>query len=141
MAKKPTPAVTKEPEKTKIFTIGGQPHEVTMSFGLLSLLARGVGDAHGAMMTSVDNDLREFVVVSILAKRDKKGMILEDGEFSFFESGITADEALAIAGWAGEHLLPFFLKTMELTAKSMEENKDVLEELKSRTSTLIGSEV
>lgn len=140
MAKTPAPTPIAEPAKTRVFVIGETPTEVTMSFGLLNILARMCGDAQGALMVSMDNDLREAILVSVLSTRDKRGQITDDGEFSLFESEITTEQAMEVAAWAADHLLPFFLKAAQQTQSVVVKNQGAIEELKSQQSTLTGLE-
>jgi hypothetical protein len=96
-----------------IFTIkvDGKERDIKMSFGLLNTLCRKVGDIDGAAQLSVDQILRDGVLVELLSDRDRSGKITE--QIDLFTIEVSADDVIDLVDWAGTHVLDFFLKGLE----------------------------
>lgn len=89
--------------------------EVKMTFGLLNILCRQVGDVDVAALMTLDGDLREQIIIQTLSPRDPKGVMLE--EISIFEINASTEEFVALLDWIQEHVLSFFVQTGTKTAQ------------------------
>lgn len=99
--------------------------EVKMTFGLLNVLCRVVGEVDVAALMSLDGDVRERVLIETLSPRDKKGVITE--EISIFEIGASTEEVVVLLDWVQEHVLGFFVQRGQKTAEVVSElNKKVV---------------
>lgn len=101
----------KEDAKLKNETIQFQGAEVKMTYGLLNTLCRVVGEVDAAMFMSIDNDIRERVLVELLSSRDAKGKITD--EISIFDITANPDDVAALLDWAQELVIDFFVQRTE----------------------------
>lgn len=116
-------------EHTKTIRYEGEEREVKMSFGLVNLLAQLCGDIETASEISLNLDLQGDVLEALVVKRDKKGKPTE--EFSLFAVESDADETGDLIAWAAEHVIDFFMSSMEKGAKTVEKAKPRLAALTS----------
>lgn len=98
--------------------IDGKERDVKMTFGLLNTLCRRVGDIDGASQITMDQELRDAVLVELLSDRDKAGKITE--EINLAELDVSIDDMVELLDWAGNHVLDFFLKGLE-RAKALQD--------------------
>ena len=98
--------------------VNGSEKQIKMTFGLLNILCRAVGDVDAAASVNFDPILRHTFLVEMLSDRDAKGKIKEAIELDTLELDI--DAASDLIAWAGDHVLDFFLKGLEKT-KSLQE--------------------
>ena len=89
--------------------------EVKMTFGLLNILCRMVGDVDVAALMTIDGDLREQMIIQTLSPRDAKGIIIS--QVSVFEIEASTDEFVILLDWIQEHVLSFFVQTGTKTAQ------------------------
>jgi hypothetical protein len=103
-----------------IFTIkvNGKEQDVKMTFGLLNILCRKVGDIDGAATVMMDQELREGVLVELLSTRDRSGKITEQIDLNTLE--IETEAVVELLDWTQEHVLDFFLKALE-RAKALQD--------------------
>ena len=98
--------------------IDGKERDVKMTFGLLNALCRAVGDIDGATQMTMDQNLRDAVLVELLSERDKAGKITSN--INLAEMDVSIDDVVDLLDWAGNHVLDFFLKGLE-RAKSLQD--------------------
>ena len=98
--------------------IDGKERDVKMTFGLLNALCRAVGDIDGATQMTMDQNLRDAVLVELLSERDKAGKITSN--INLAEMEVSIDDVVDLLDWAGNHVLDFFLKGLE-RAKSLQD--------------------
>lgn len=118
--------------KDKI-TVGDR--EIFMSFGLVNELCNIIKDPAQIHIFDLDENVRKAVIESIFAERTKSGrktnvVELEDLEYSMSEIEKALD-------WAKEHVMNFFIRRLESTAKLADQTKDKMAKLES---SLLGSE-
>lgn len=109
--------------------------EITMSYGLLNELASVVPDIEQIPQMSIDNDLRNQILIQILSERDEKGRITEQP--NLFTMNLTTEQVLDLLDWAGAHLMDFFLTSYERVQKIGAQSQ---ERLTALTSTLAGGQ-
>jgi len=107
--------------------VGGEDHDIKMSFGLLNNLCRKAGDIDGAAMVALDQDLRDAFLVELLSPRDPRGKIKEPIEP--FELDVEVQSVLDLIDWAGNHVMDFFLKGLERTKALQDRNMDRIKAL------------
>jgi hypothetical protein len=98
--------------------IDGKERDVKMTFGLLNALCRAVGDIDGATQVTMDQNLRDAILVELLSERDKTGKI--KNELNLAELDVEIDDMLEMLDWAGNHIMDFFLKGLE-RAKALQD--------------------
>jgi hypothetical protein len=110
-------------KNTPIFSINlnGEEKDIKMSFALLNILCRSVGDIDGALLLDIDQELREAVLIELLSPRDDKGRISEP--LDLMVADVTPDAVAEILSWAGDHLMDFFLAALESTKAKQEKHK------------------
>ena len=106
-------------ESTFDITIGDEPKSIKMTFGLLNVLCKAVGDIDGAATIVMDNALRDAVLTELLSERNKDGKITKPINLVYLE--LDPDDAADLLSWAGEHIMDFFLKGLE-KAKALQDN-------------------
>lgn len=102
--------------------IDGKERDIKMTFGLLNTLCRRVGDIDGASQITMDQELRDAVLVELLSDRDKAGKITE--EINLAELDVSIDDMIELLDWAGNHVLDFFLKGLERAKALQDRNLD-----------------
>lgn len=114
--------------------LNGTEKQVKMTFGLLNVLCRSVGDVDNAAAVNFDPTLRQVFLVELLSDRDAKGKIRSPIDPDTLD--IDVDEASELIAWAGDHVLDFFLKGLEKT-KQMQDRH--LNRIKALTPSQTGS--
>jgi hypothetical protein len=110
-----------KPTSTFSITIDGEEKDIKMSFALLNIICRSVGDIDGALMLDIDQDLREAVLIELLSPRNEKGKISEPVDLMVAD--VTPQAVADILSWAGDHLMDFFLAALESTKAKQEKHK------------------
>jgi hypothetical protein len=90
--------------------------QIKMTYGLLNRLCRVVGEVDGAAVMTMDNDIRERVLIEILSPRDPQGNIPDGGEFNIFSITASTEEVSEVLDWAQEQVIDFFVKRAIKTA-------------------------
>jgi hypothetical protein len=98
--------------------VNGSEKQVKMTFGMLNILCRAVGDVDSAASVNFDPVLRQVFLVELLSARDVKGKITEP--FDLDTADMDIGQAGELIAWAGDHVLDFFLKGLEKT-KALQE--------------------
>lgn len=83
--------------------------DIKMSYGLLNVLCKTVGELDSAALLALDNTLREQVLAELLATRDASGTVT--APFNPFEAPYSIEEVTGLLGWAQEHVYDFFVKS------------------------------
>lgn len=110
--------------------------EIVMTFGLLNELSAIVQDPTRIGAMDLDPEIRAKVLDSIFAERTKSGrrkepaVDIEDLDIPYTEFEKALD-------WAKEHVMGFFMRRMESTAKVADQTK---ERMKKVESSLFGSD-
>jgi hypothetical protein len=95
------------PDKITV-TVNEAPHEVFMSYGLLTELARHVPSLDMIPAIVADHTARDAFIGSLLAKRSPSGRLIEAVEFD--SVSVSLDDIETLMDWSQEHLLNFFLR-------------------------------
>lgn len=111
-------------------TVNGEIRELKMTYGLVNELARVIGDIDAIPMIGIEADLRDEVMKVLLAKRDSRGNVKETPDL--FNLDIEIDQVQELLSWVGEHVLDFFLISLERGKELGKKNED---RLKALTST------
>lgn len=117
--------------KDQLFSlsIGGEPLEIKMTFGLLNELCKIAGDADAALMFNIQAELREEALVAMLSERDDKGRVTTSPNLFYLDAD--PEEINGLLDWAGAHVLDFFLTSAERAKASGTARKARLEALQS----------
>lgn len=107
--------------------IGGEDHEVKMTFGMLHVITAIVGDIDDIPQMSYNPELRTALLVNLLSDRDEKGEIIE--EVSLWNLDADEVEIIELLDWAGAHVADFFLKSLAKTKTLLENRQDDLKAL------------
>ena len=92
-------------------TVNGKEQEVKMTFGMLNALCKTLGDVDRASQLTIDVDIINEVMITLLSPRDSKGKITKELDINTLEVDETA--VMDLMAWAGNHALDFFLKGLE----------------------------
>ena len=121
--------MAKEVDLSSNFTLtrAGAPYHIKMTFGLLNVLVRTIGDIEAVAEVSFDQELRDLVLLQVFSDRDEEGEIV--GDVNLFTLDVDADEVVELLAWVGAHVTDFLLKQMTNTKKLMDKHKDQMESL------------
>lgn len=97
-------------------TIDDQTKTILMSFGLLNELTALVGGPEQVATLYFDPSLRTTVLQLILARRDKRGVILNDPEDEIVPYDLDPEIAERITAWVADHCLDFFIRQFAKSA-------------------------
>ncbi len=107
--------------------VNGTEVQIKMSFGLLNVLCRAVGDVETAATINVDPVLRDVFISELLSKRDAKGKVVEKPDLEGLD--VDVEKAIELVDWAGDHVLDFFLKGLEKTKAMQAKHMDRIKAL------------
>lgn len=128
-----------KPSRTFDLTVGGEKTTLTMSYGLFNEILKVIPNP-GQITDLVISDpfLRDYVVRRMLTgnKRVQKDEDLVDP----FDLDIDLDELDDLVAWVAEHVLHFFMKSAEKTAKIGEKYQATAEKLTQSSQSLTGAE-
>ncbi len=113
--------------------VGGEDREVFASYGLMNALSRIVGDVERAPHILMNADLRDDVLVLVLAERTKSGKIIKKVELDDLD--LTTDEARTILEWAVDRYLNFTLPFANSAVQKMVEVKPQIESMAKSMSS------
>lgn len=97
------------------FTLGKgeDARTIKMSYGLLNELCKVVQGLEGAAELSVNNEIREEILIQILSTRNAQGEVTE--RYPVFNLTADIDEVVDLLDWAQGHIMDFLLKAAEKT--------------------------
>ncbi len=101
-------------DKTFILKVGGEDREVFASFGLVNELIKIVGDPDRLATLALDHELRDKLVVALLAERKPSGRVIKAVEIDDID--VAPDDVIYLLDWATEHVLHFFVSVMTKSA-------------------------
>ena len=111
----PKPAEPKLDPKISV-KFNGEDREVFMSFGLLNSLTKVIGDPTRIPAVGVDPELREDVLSELLADRKPSGKISKPIE-DIDDIEIPIEDVELLLNWASEHVMGFFLRSLNKAAE------------------------
>lgn len=128
-----------KPSRTFDLTISGERQTIAMTYGLFNEIMRVIPEP-GKIQDLVVTDpyLRDYVVRRMLTgnKRVERDEDLIDP----FELDLDIDELDDLVAWVAEHVLHFFMKSAEKTAKIGERYQPVVERLTQLNQSQAGSQ-
>jgi len=128
-----------KPSRTFDLTISGERQTIAMTYGLFNEIMRVIPEP-GKIQDLVVTDpyLRDYVVRRMLTgnKRVERDEDLVDP----FELDLDIDELDDLVAWVAEHVLHFFMKSAEKTAKIGERYQPVVERLTQLNQSQAGSQ-
>ena len=113
-------------------TIDGKEEEVFMSFALLNMIARHVGDPENIPLIQLNADLRELVMKELLAVRTPTGKIVQSREIE--DVDISIEDAEKLLEFASEHVTDFTIRALEKAGARSKETKEKVAALKLTSS-------
>lgn len=113
-----------------IIKVSGEERELFMSFALLTELTEIVISPENIGQIHLDNHTRETVLLSILSERNKGGRVTEPLEH-LGDLEISVADHEAILDWAAQHVLDFFIRSIQRGAKITSDNREKMELLAS----------
>lgn len=119
-------------------TYNGEERELFMSYGLLNELTKLVGSPEIAPSITVNEILRESVLMAVLAERKPTGKVVKAVE-DIDDIEVSVEDVEKILDWATDAVLSFFVRSLGKMVQRVEDNKEVLEGLKSSLDGLVGS--
>ena len=115
-------------EDTLSVKLNGEVLSIKMSYGLLNVLTRRIGDLEAVTDIFSDGHLQSDLLVEVFSKRGPRGEIVE--EFNLFGSDLDSETVLSILEWIAEHVTDFFLKGLSKTKDLItEERREMLRSL------------
>lgn len=126
-----------KPEDVYTVRVDGNPVEVFMSGGLVRQLAPLVGTFEDIGQAFGDPELQNALVIAALTKRSPRGVKLEEKDASAYD--ISLEEFDKFISWIMEHILYFFVKSMQSATKVVEKSTPLMEALDKLTQSQTGS--
>lgn len=111
---------------------------IHMTFGLLNLLCRVVGELDGTALMALDNDMRHKLLVELLSPRDSEGNITAQTNPDTIESSVETVSDLLF--WAQEHLFDFFVKAATKSKAAAEKHRLQLDSLRVSSAGGVGTQ-
>lgn len=105
-----------------------KPRDIFMSFGLLSKLTKVVGSPDIVGAISVDPELRDSIIAELLAERKKSGKVINPVA-DLEDIDVSVEDIEALLKWASEHLMGFFVRSLQQVHHLTENHRTVLEAL------------
>jgi len=99
-----------------------QEGEVTMSFGLLSVLARLAGDINRIGVLDLDPVLADEVLDEVMIPRTANGK--RNPPAGYEMPDLPMEDAHAIFSWVKDHIMDFFLRRLTDTSELMGRNQE-----------------
>ena len=115
-------------------TVNGKEQEVKMTFGMLNAVCKTLEDVDRASRLTLDVEIMNEVMITLLSPRDSKGKITEELDINTLD--VDDSEVMDLLAWAGNHALDFFLKGLE-RAKGLQDQH--MPRVKALTPSLSGS--
>lgn len=92
--------------------VDGEARELLMTFGILNAVAKTVGSIDNLGAITLDDNIREMTIrLCLLTKEKGKPPVIPD----FADLDISPADANAILIWATDHVIDFFLQSLEAT--------------------------
>jgi len=128
-----------KPSRTFDITVGGELQTITMSYGLFNEIMRVVPSPEQITQLIVtDPDLRDYVIRRMLT--GNKRVTKDEDMVDPFELDIDMDRIDDLVTWVAEHVLHFFMKSAEKTAKIGERYQGQIEALTQSSQSLLGAQ-
>lgn len=135
MSKTPAASKPAELDPHLTITVDEVEREFFMSFGLLDALTRTIGDPANIGAVHSEPNLREDVLKALLAERKKSGKVITaSNDVDDYDISIADIEKLL--DWAVEHVMSFFVRSLQKVVNVTERHKGQMEAL---ASSLAGS--
>lgn len=96
-------------EATCDLQVNGEAREIFMSYGLINELSRIVQDPARIPAIYVDPDVRDAVLLAILAERNEAGKVLNKAK-DIYDFAVSLKDIDKMLGWAMTHLTDFFVQ-------------------------------
>lgn len=112
----------------------GSKREIKMTFGLQNRVAQLVENPDQIGMMTIDPMLQHAVLLEVLAERDENGNLIREIDVDAY--GLSVEENLRLIEWASDHVIGFFLRSMEAARRLQERHQAKITAL---TSSLSGS--
>ena len=128
-----------KPSKTFDLTINGEKNTISMTYGLFNEIMKVVPNP-GKITDLVVNDpyLRDYVIRRMLT--GNKVVEKDEDLVDPFDLDIDLDDLDDLVAWVAEHVLHFFMKSAEKTAKIGERYQPVVDRLTQLSQSLPGAE-
>lgn len=94
--------------------------EIVMTFGLLNVLARLVGDINRIGLIDLVSETADEVMFEVLSERDSKGRPVDR---KAVVPDMPAEDANRVFDWVKESLMDFFIRRLLNTADLMQRNQ------------------
>lgn len=120
--------MTKLTKKFKI-KVNDEEKTIFMSFGLLDLCANVIGDLDESATAAADNKMRGGLIAALLSEYDDEGEVSK--KFNLMSADIDEDDVLNLLAWAQEHVMRFFIKSLQKASDLTSRNMDALTDLMS----------
>lgn len=128
-----------KPSRTFDITVNGEKSTITMSYGLFNEVMKVIPSPAQVNELLITNPfLRDFVIRRMLT--GNKPVASDDDLIDAFDLDIEIDELDDLVSWVGEHVLHFFMKSAEKTAKIGEKYQETVQELTRLSQSLPGAE-
>lgn len=115
--------------------VDGKDREIFMSYGLITTLTKIVKSPEEVAQIFVTEEVRLSVLLELLATRKVSGKITHPVK-DIDDVDISIDDVMLILGWAGDHLMSFFVKSLRATISVTENHTPDLVALNSSLTGL-----
>lgn len=127
-----------KPDRTFDLTVAGETQTIVMSYGLFNEIMKVVPSPEAITdLVIQDPYLRDYVVRRMLTGNKK--VTNDEDMVDAFDLDIDLDQLDDLVAWVAEHVLHFFMKSAEKTAKVGEKYQEVVKQLTQSNLSQTGS--
>lgn len=112
--------------------VDNEDKDIFMSFGLLNELTKIINDPAGVSALAANHELRDEVLNSLLAVRKRSGKI--QSKVDIDDVDISVEDVEMLLAWASEHVLGFFLRSLQKMVSLSQKHQTDMEGLVSFVS-------
>lgn len=116
--------MTDELDERITLQVNGEPREILMVYGLINELAHLVDSPENLAMMTVDHDLRDKMLLALLAERSDTGKVLKQSK-SVYDYAVSIKEVDRLLTWAMLHVTSFFMQAVQRAHKTLETANDL----------------
>ena len=128
------------PEKIYTVTVDGEPHDIKMTYGLLTEILKVIPSPDQITdLVVTDPGLREYVIRRMMT--GNKRVRSEDDLVDTFDINIDVFELDGLVAWVAEHVLHFFMKSAAKTASVTEKYEATIQSLTRSLPSQAGSQI
>lgn len=115
-------------------TYDGKDKEIRMTYGLQQLLCSRVSNLEAVENMYLDANLQTTLMNDVLAERDEKGNVTDEGKQ--WSMWLNIEDGEKLMDWISGHLVDFFISRSRAQQKATEKVMDLIKEM-SKTLEIV----